>query len=318
MITMESVDDDDNNDDYMFVDPELVDSEESVDDIEDVPLTENDLEEIDENIKRAMGDVKEHANKQPLTTTVKPKGSKMKRSSDLPNVNGVNRGGNRGGPRVQRIQKSYVVRDVHSKYPTEIEEGVNSQPPEPITNALPEPLKSFLAILRSYMGHDPATVNFNAIDDRILRSTKAADESDSEHFQRLMSAMNILDGIKQSRVSTLQALIEMAQKDVNDDRQHQRYSDAIQVKRDKADSEIAKDTITSRLAEQELIEKSRRENHLGYLLRELEAKETRAKIANIDAFPNRPIPLLSVTRESTNFEKRNNYVQAKLLKCHVN
>jgi hypothetical protein len=240
------------------------------------------------------------------TTTTKPTGSRMKPSSILPKP-----GGATGGPRVNRLQRSYVVRDVVSKYPTEIES--TPRDPLPLTNAVSEPLKSFIAVMRSYMGHDPAAFDVEPVMNRLLRSTKADDESDSEHFQRLMAALHTLNGVATSRVDTLQTLIELAQKDLTEDRQHERFTNVIAVKRDKADSEIARDDVSKRDAEYDLVLKRRREDHLGYLSRELEAKEARCRISLLDGFPDRPIDYgRPIVPQKTNFGRRLDYLRTKI------
>lgn len=222
---------------------EAVQAEGSVEE-EEVPL-----QIFDDDVEMAQmvaADVIIDMARQKQYTSAKPKGSKMKRSSEIPSDK---------SQRVQRLQRSYIVRNVQSRYPTEIYGAVNNDPPPALPDNMAEPLKSFLAILKTHMGVDPSAINFNAVEDRIMRSTKAEDESDSEHYQRLMSALNILNGIKQSRVSTLRALVEMGQKDLNEDRQHKRFSDAIQIKRDKADSEITKETADTHLLAQDLLMK---------------------------------------------------------------
>lgn len=214
--------------------------------------------------------------------------------------------------RKQRLQKSYIVRKVHSKFPVEIEGAVKKSGGRDVDAT--EPLKTILTILRDYMGYTPATLSFETIEDRILRSSKAEDESDSEHYQRLMSALDILNNIKQSRVINLKTLLEFAQKDLIEDRQHKRFSDAIQIKRDKANSEIYKEGASTLLAEQELLEKKRREDHLGHVLRELELAEARSKLTLLTDFPHRPINTCQVYRGRTNFDDRLVYVRKKLLK----
>lgn len=232
-------------------------------------------------------------------TDNRPRKSKRTISSNVPK------------PQVQRLQRSYIVRDVRSKYPTEIENAVR-RPGLSLDENMSEPVRSFLGILREYMGYDPSTLDFETIEDRMMRSSKAADESDSEHYQRLMSALNILNEIKQSRVVSMSSLIELAQKDLNDDRQHKRFEDAIRVKRDKADSEISKARMETRLVEQELLVKRRRESHLGFVLRELEAAEARSKLVLLTDFPHRPMNASQIPRGLTNFDRRLAYVRAKL------
>lgn len=259
--------------------------------------------EEEEEAANAIQSAMQHAaGNQPLYTDVRPSGSKRPKTSVIPKV------------KTQRIQRSYIVREVHSKYPPEIEGAVRRHGRAPIDKNVAEPIKSFLGILREYMGYDPSTLNFETIEDRMLRSSRANDESDSEHYQRLMSALNILNEIKQSRVISMRTLIELAQKDLNDDRQHKRFVDAIQIKRDKADSEIVKEGTDTRLAEQELLQKQRREDHLGFVLRELEAAEARSKLALLTDFPHRPMSASQVPRrQTTNFDRRLAYVREKLL-----
>ena len=217
--------------------------------------------------------------------------------------------GGASGPRAQRLQKSYVVRDVRSKYPTEID--ADPRDPLPMTDAVSEPLKSFIALMRSYMGHDPAALNLDPVVSRMLRSTKAADESDSEHYQRLMAALKTLDDIDRGRVDTLRTLVDMAQKDLNDDRQHERFTEAIAVKRDKATSDIARDDVTKRTSEYDLVIQKRREDHLGYLTREEEAKKIRCRLALLEAFPDRPLTK-PLRRKDTNFDRRTEYLRDRI------
>lgn len=245
--------------------------------------------------------------------TGRKKKCKMKRTSAVPHVT-KSKPGSRGGPRVHRIQRSYVVRTAPSKYPTEIEHGVAGLhfPPQPLTDAVSEPLKSFLGVLRVYMGHDPSSLTFPVLEDRILRSTKAIDESDSEHFQRIASALQIVNTIKRGRVSTLQDLVTLAQKEINEDRQHERYTEAIRIKRDKTNSEISKDEITQRELELDLAIKQRRESHLGLLSREVEAKHMRAKLALYDSFPDRPLFGVHGSNRRANFDARVEYMQSSI------
>ena len=269
---------------------------------------EEEEEEEKEKIKKELIGIvfdllqKKHAvnQQQPAYSEDKPKGSNRSNSSNVPK------------PKMQRIQRSYVVREVRSKFPVEIEGAVRQLKRAPLD--VLEPLNGFLGILRDYMGYDPATLEYGTIEDRLLRSSKADDESDSEHYQRLMSALDILNNIKQSRVSNLKMLIELAQKDLIEDRQHKRFSDAIQIKRDTADSKISKEGTDTRLAEQELLEKQRREDHVGYVSRELEAAEARAKLALLTDFPHRPMNAHQVPHGQTNFDRRLAYVREKLLK----
>lgn len=238
-----------------------------------------------------------------------PQGSsKMKPSSILQKPPDKGKAGGERPPRAQRIQKSYIVRNVKSKYATEIETAPRD--PLPLSDNVSEPLKSFLALLRSYMGHDPASADVQPVVERLLRSTKAPDESDSEHFQRLMAAWKTLTEIDRSRVYTLQTLIELAQKDTNDDRQHARFTDAIAIKRDKANSEIARDDVAKKGAEYELGLKKLREDYLGYLSREVEAKEARCKIALLNNFPDRPMTYKPP--QKSNFDRRMMYLWAYL------
>ena len=64
--------------------------------------------------------IMELVQQKPQLTSVKPTGSKMTRTSVVPGE---------GKQRVQRIQKSYVVRNVRSRFPTEIVAAVGNQPP---------------------------------------------------------------------------------------------------------------------------------------------------------------------------------------------
>ena len=214
-----------------------------------------------------------------------------------------------------RLQKSKIVREAISMYPTEIDYAVkNLYASPPSLEGLSEPFKGFMNILRTYMGHDPNSLDFNVIEDRILRSTKADDESDSEHFQRIASALQILNTIKNSRVDTLKDIVGLSQKEINDDRQHDRYLQAISVKRDKADSEIMKDKIATETAEFDLEIKKSRERELGSLLRKIEAEQTRAKLANLSAFPDRPLYdfYTSQSDAPTTFYKRMMYVSVNM------
>lgn len=217
--------------------------------------------------------------------------------------------GGPSGPRANRLQKSYVVRDVRSKYPTEIE--VDPRDPLPMSGSITEPLKSLIEVMRGYMGHDPAALNLNPVVSRMMRSTKAADESDSEHYQRLMAALKTVDDIDRGRVDTLRTLVEMSQKDLNDDRQHERFTEAIAVKRDKATSEIARDDVTKRTSEYDLVLQKRREDHLGYLTREEEAQRTRCRLTLLEAFPDRPLAR-PLPRKQTNFNSRLAYLRARI------
>lgn len=296
----------------MFDDDELADDENTLfkqeEEEEPLPGDDNELAEKEEALfEQPITDIDEHL-KSNIVAAAKAAVTMISTNNKAPKVKPSY---SHPSPRVQRLQKSYVVRNVTSKYPTEIESS-NTRVPLPLTGNLEEPLKSFIAIMRSYMGHDPAAMDLDPVIERILRSTKAPDESDSEHYQRLMAALQTLNSVATSRVDTLQALLELTQKHVSDERQHQRFTDAIAAKRDKANSEIARENVLRRDAEQALLIKKRREDHLGYLIRELEAKEARCKIALLDAYPDRPISFLLPPKESTNFKKRMAYLSDRI------
>ena len=208
------------------------------------------------------------------------------------------------GPRVQRLQKSYVVRDVHSKYPTEIHFGVRQTTP-PIAGNVDEPTKSYIEVIKDYFGYDPSSLLFNLIEDRILRSTEAPDESDSQHFQRLGAALQTTNKIKQTRVQNVSTLVGLGQKELNDTQQHERYSEAIAVKRDKATSEIKKEDVECHAMKFDLNLKRSQESQFGWLRIEVEANELWIRNASLAAYPTYSL-LVWTEKDSPegNFSKR--------------
>lgn len=218
---------------------------------------------------------------------------------------------------MRRLQRGHIVREAFSKYPTEIEGGVDGAfaPPTPIDpEVVREPLRSFMIILRKYMGHDPASLTFFKLEDRIHRSTKASDESDSEHFQRIASTLQIVNTIKRSRVDTLRELVTLAQNEGNDDRQHERYSRAIAVKEARGKSEGERDAVVAEAARLDIMMKWRRYRALGELELEGDAAVARAKIALYSAFPDRPlVAYIPEVPAKTMFLKRLDF-----LKLHIN
>lgn len=211
-----------------------------------------------------------------------------------------------------RLHRASVLREAFSKYPNEIEGGVKNVFRPPLsTDGMSEPLRGFYEILRTYMGADPNSLDFDVIEDRILRSSKALDESDSEHYQRIASALQIVNTIKNSRVATLRDLVGLSQKEVNDDRQHHRYLRAIDVKRDKTDSEIRREKVATEDAAFELASKQNRAKTLGGLQAKLERRELMSKLALHSTFPDRPLESSyydSDDHHDSRFKERMKYV----------
>lgn len=216
------------------------------------------------------------------------------------------------GPRVQRLQKSYVVRDVKSKYPTEIPGAVKFTPP-PSTETVDEGTKSYIDVLTDHFGYDPSSLLFSPIEDRILHSGKAADESESEHYQRITACLQNVNQIKQSRVQNVMALVGLGQKDVNDTRQHERYTEAIAVKRDKATSEIKKEELECDERRFALNLKQSEESQLGYLQRSVQEKQLLLQVGALNAHPTRPTVGWTPKRVTTsNSSKRGEYIRRSI------
>ena len=239
--------------------------------------------------------------------------SKMNPTSKLPKMFTTDKP-TKAGPRIPRLAKSNILRFAPSKYPTDIPFAVRGlyTEPEPISNIVNEPLRSFLGILRNYMGHDPSSLTFDMLEDRILLSTKASDESDSEHFQRIASTMQIVNTIKRSRVDTLSELVTLAQKELNDSRQHERFSEAIRIKGVAADAASMKASSEKSDIEYTLEQKRLRENDVGYLTRKLEAQEMRIKLATMDLYPQRLLTydlIAAVEPNDGYFKKRTIYFE---------
>ena len=187
-----------------------------------------------------------------------------------------------GGPRVQRLQKSYIVRDVPSFIPTEIYRAAGAfENPRPIPEVDNNQLRTYMGLLRKYAGFNPANLSFEQIEDRLLMSSKARDESESEHFQRLFSSLRTIDDIKMNRLKVLVDLIEEARKDVNDERQHKRYSRAIGIKEEKGRSDSALSKVKMDRDSFELAVSKKDEAQLGDLRRRFEALSLRYKIADV-------------------------------------
>lgn len=214
--------------------------------------------------------------------------------------------------RASRLQRASIIREAFSKYPSEIETGVrNMYTLPPSSEGMSEPLKSLYDILRMYMGTDLSSLDFDVIEDRILRSTKADDESDSEHFQRIASALQIINVIKTTRLEGLRELVGLSQKEINDDRQHYRYLMAINTRKDKNDSDISRQEVETEKASYDLQQKRDKDRDISPLQTRLERQELIHKLALHASFPDRPLePYYNIrdTQPQTAFERRMVYV----------
>lgn len=267
---------------------------------------EEEYEDEDGDVSVAVSDTPDDDDIMTAPTVPQKKKSKLKKTSDIPTTHSSG-----GNPRARRLAKSYVVRSCPTMYPTEIFEGAGAfKPPIPLDGSVRGPLREYLDVLRNYMGLDPAALQFPIIEDRFLRSTKAPDESDSEHFQRLASTLQIMDTIKTSRVKTLQELETLGQRSLSEDRQHKRYSDVIRIKRDKNDSDVAGEALKQAQSEWDHRVKRVREDHLGKLEREVAAKKLRAELVSLDgSIPDRPMlgAMSMVYPPVRNFDVRSQY-----------
>ncbi|KAK3761542.1 hypothetical protein RRG08_010266 [Elysia crispata] len=217
---------------------------------------------------------------------------KLQMTSKVPNADASKPTKNLLG-KAARLNQSYVLRQARGKYPTEIEYGVQSlnRILPPIDETMEEPLKSFMKVLRTYVeGGDPASsITFEVLEDRILRSTKAADESDSEHFQRIASALQIVQTMRTSKFDIFRVLVEMSQKDVSDARQHERFTEAIRIKAEKSGAEVAKLEVETSDARLDLEAKRKKGDSVDHLMREISVLEARSKIVLLKEFPDRPL-----------------------------
>ena len=240
---------------------------------------------------------------------------KMQKSSELPKKSYFKNYINKGFGRTGRYNRSYILRNAKGKYPTEIHDGVKGYNSNPIPinhDKLKEPFAGLLEILRDYMGHDPASLTFPALENRILLSTKAEDESDSEHFQRIASTLQILDTIKKGRVGTLGNLVSWAQKEKNDDRQHERYSQAIQNKSIRSIAEASKlnaEVEKIKFDNQKIKEDDKQ---LGYLKRKQEEIKLRHEINYYNSLPRTLIDDINFENVDDNFLKKQAYLQKRI------
>jgi len=179
------------------------------------------------------------------------------------------------------------VRDVPSFIPTEIYRAAGAfEMPNPPPDTDEEPLRTYLDLLKNYGGFDPAALNFPRLEDRVLMSSKARDESESEHYQRIMSALKSSDSMKMTRLKALSELIESARRDKADANQHERFSRAIDIKAKKGDSDAA--DAAHRQTKEAFEQRVREIDHadLGWLKRRLEVVKMREEIADREALRN--------------------------------
>ncbi len=190
-----------------------------------------------------------------------------------------------GPRRAQRLQRSYIVRDVPSFIPTEIYRAAGAfEMPNPPPDTKEEPLRTYLNLLKNYAGFDPAALNFPRVEDRVLMSSKARDESESEHYQRILATLKTADSMKMTRVKALSELIESARRDISDANQHDRFVRVIDIKEKKGDSDAAESA--QRLTKEVFEQRVREGDHadLGWLKNCLEVVKMREEIANLETY----------------------------------
>lgn len=210
------------------------------------------------------------------------------------------------------VQKSYIVRQVPSVESTAIfggarEEGRHDYPP---WNQEDDKVRDFVEVLRDQMGYDMGNVDFGRIDARLLRATKAIDESESEHYLRLSQAFQGFNAVKQSSIHALETSVNLAQRVRNDSRQHERYSVAMQAKKTKADAEAKKMEAETRLLSEEADRATTKNaSALGYLTREIEATKLRTQLETWRRHPERPMSYLSVDYGSIDRENGEKYLK---------
>lgn len=181
-------------------------------------------------------------------------------------------------------QRSRVVRNARSKYPTEILNGINwekigvkavMEGNSPVQKLVTQ----YLELVHTYLGYYPSTLTFEVLEARIQASTKAPDESDSEHFQRITSALQIISLIKSSNISNLKDIIELVLRQVSETQQHERYEEALRIKDLRNNSEIAKIDAETLALRQKLDIEATEDAVNGDLHRHLNGTITRQRIA---------------------------------------
>ncbi len=229
-------------------------------------------------------------------------------------------GGGSSGPRAQRLQRTYVVRNVPSFTPTEIYGASGAfLLPRKMSYKTPKNMKKYMNVLREYGGFDPASLYTPLMDDRVLNSSKAADESESEHYQRILATMLTSDKIKMNRVKTVQELADMSQRELNNTRQHERFTRAIDIKAFKAEQDALKDRTQAAAADFDLLQKRRDEEALGGLKRDYERHVLRGKISLAKEYPEYPLAAdayrLSLSDRPTRSEVdgRKDYINPRIL-----
>ena len=223
------------------------------------------------------------------------------------------------GPRVARLQKSYIVRKVPSFIPTEIYGA--SRPfklPDKLPSDTPAGTAKFMNMLRDFGGFNPASLNTPIIDDRILRSSKAEDESETEHYQRLMASLRTLDQIRMNRVSVVEKLVGLSQKELKENQENIRYSKIIEGRHIKAVQDVKNDRIKNKTVQFDLESRKKDELAFGNLNRKVKAKIEELELANLKSFPMSPLAHIAgggsdPAKDYKNQNKRLNYVRPKIL-----
>ncbi|GFR76012.1 hypothetical protein ElyMa_005790200 [Elysia marginata] len=197
-------------------------------------------------------------------------------------------------PTPSLYQKSMVIRHARSKYPTEVLDGIKwenvgakkTMSGDSDVNKL---VSEYLNLVHEHLGYYPSALTFEALESRIQASTKAPDESDSEHFQRIASALQIISLIKSSKVVNLKDVVELALRQMSETQQHERYETALRIKAAKINSEVIKTEAETDALKHKTDVDVATESECGVLQRQLDSTVTRQKVAQtITAFGTTP------------------------------
>lgn len=179
---------------------------------------------------------------------------------------------NKDSIKTAKIQRStnkrpYVVRHIPMGKPTSIPNAANANkaPKSQIPNQSPLRIGQYMQMLLQFAGVDVANLDISLIEDRILQSTRADDETDAEHFIKVANAVKTFENIKTDHWKILMELTEAARRDLNEQNQHERYTRAIDIKEQKGAADVDISNTKNRLLLQELNEKEARVNKLESL-----------------------------------------------------
>lgn len=171
--------------------------------------------------------------------------------------------------RVQRsiTKRPLIVRHIPLTKPTSISNAANAN--RAFKSNIPHTpavgIGGYMEMLLEFAGVDVANLDISLIEDRILQSTRADDETDAEHFNKVANAIKTFENIKTDHWKILMELTEAARRDLNEKNQHERYNRAIDIKEKKGEADVDMSRTKTRLLLQEFNEKETKLNKLESL-----------------------------------------------------